>query len=255
MSYDLSDLKIIVYGRNRDKIDNICSYNKKYNCQVVILDNKITEDRLLSMFLFESAHMIFINADTMKPARIVGTDDIKRIIIKTENKAGIKHDSPYVIFFNRYLDSNLQTHYLGELDFESHVSLFESFNPGNSDAFYLSKKCVSFLRLSFPNPLEYKSNIKKSLFTYIRDGSVDAYSFNPNLYVFRLEDSPLDFNDQYFKSSIITYDSIMESRRLSKNIALFFSDHIILFWIFIVFFICTMLILFLRILKIGSYFL
>lgn len=254
MSFDQVKLKIFIYGVDKDKIDNISRSVKQYSVQKILLssDNKnlLTEDKIILQYLHEASQLMFINADSMKKNNILGLDNISKTILKAEDKS---KKSPYVVLFNRYLDSNLQTHYIGELDYDSGVSMFQSFNPGNSDAFYLSEKAVTLLRnLTSPNS---KHNSKKILFSLIREGRINAYSFNPNLYVFRLEDSSANNNDQVFKSSIIKHDQIMENRCLDRNISLFFSDHIILFWIFIVFFICTVLLLILRAFKIGSYFL
>lgn len=260
MSFDQSRLKIIVYGTDKAKIDSISLIVRQYSVKKVIIttDPKIilkdpsviTEDKVLLKNLNESPQLMFINADSMKRNNVSGIDNISKPIIKSEDKS---KKTPYVVLFNRYLDSNLQTHYLGELDSDSGVSIFQSFNPGNSDAYYLSEKCVTLLRsLACPNE---KYDSKRTLFSLIREGRINAFSFNPNLFIFRLEDSSQDNNIQYFKTSMIKYDNIMENRRLDRNISLFFSDHIMLFWIFIVFFICSILLLILRVFKIGSYFL
>lgn len=256
MSFDQTKLRIIVYGLDRSKIDSISSYFKQYSVKKVILTTDfldpegITEDKVVLNNLDEAPQLMFVNADSMKRANISGVDNISKPILKSEEKS---KNAPYIVLFNRYLDSNLQTHYLGELGYDSEVSMFQSFNPGNSDAYYLSEKCVTLLKnLASPNG---KYDSKRTLFSLIREGRINAYSFNPNLYTFRLEDSTQENNIQYFKSSPIKYDNIMENRRLDKNISLFFSDHIMLFWIFIVFFICSVFLLILRVFKIGSYFL
>lgn len=256
MNFDQEKLKIIVYGSDKAKVDSIALTVKQYSVEKVILSvesegpNSLTENNMIFKHLLAASQLMFINADSMKKNNISGIDNISKPILKAEEKS---KKAPYIVLFNRYLDSNLQTHYLGELNSDSGVSMFQSFNPGNSDAYYLSEKCVILLRnLACPNG---KYDLKKTLFSLIREGRINAYSFNPNLYIFRLEDSSQDNNIQFFKSSIIKYDQIMENRRLDRNISLFFSDHIMLFWIFIVFFICTIFLLILRVFKIGSYFL
>ena len=251
MTFEQSKLKVFVYGLDKTKIDNISQSLRHYPVQKILLSSDfkspdyIPEEKILLRFLNESSTLMFINADTMKKNNIVGLDNISKIILKIEDKS---KKNPYVILFNRYLDSNLQTHYLGELDQSSEVSIFQSFNPGYSDAYYLSEKTVTLLRNLIQK--DSKQDARRILFSLVKEGRINAYSFNPNLYIFRIEDSTLNNNDQAFKSSIIKYDQIMENRKLDRNISLFFSDHIMLFWIFIVFFICTILILILRTFKV-----
>lgn len=248
---------LVIYGRDKSAINFASVSFSEYNKYMIVIDdNVITEDHVMAEALYNNSFysgFVFYNADTMKRVNIKGignfADIISRVNELVGSQPGTSTSSRQIILFNRYLDSNFQTHYLGEYSISSGVSVFQSFKPGNSDAFYVSPDAVRYLQGLYGGKFENDNDgIKHRLFDAARNGDVNAYTFNPNLYTYRLESSIEESNKQYFKTSPINYDTIIETRRLGKNISLFFSDHILLFWIFIVFFICLMLVIFLKML-------
>lgn len=244
--------KIFVYGKSEEYISNIRNNLNTYSTEKILLTDDLSESMVVNHCLVHypgAGQMMFINADTMKKVDISGSESIRSVISKTESYL---EDStkPYVILFNRYLDCGTKTHYLGEII--SSVSLFRSFDPGNSDCFYLSTGVVSKLRDTFPNIGSLHLEMKRIVFTYIRKGIFDCFSFNPNLYTFRIQDSLVNSHMQYYKLSPIKHE---ETTNINNTVSNFFSSHIIIFWIFIVFFICTVLIIGLRLTKWGEQYL
>jgi hypothetical protein len=92
-------------------------------------------------------------------------------------------------------------------------------------------------------------NYFKKIFSSVRQGEYDCFSFNPNLYVFRIEDSSLSIETQQTKTTLLKPDDTSD---INQMITRFFSSHIILFWIFMVFFICTICVIVIKVFKIGS---
>lgn len=214
-----------------------------YSTQEIILNDEILEKNIVNYCLGAYpgvSHALFVNGDSMKNVNIVGSDNISSII----QKIGANTEDPYMVMFNRYLDSGVQTHYINEI--LKNVSLFQSFNPGHTDAFYLSTKAIDSLR-----KINIDIKYTKKIFDFIHEGTMDCYSFNPNLYTFRIEDSSSSSAIQSEKTSILKTDKIIN---FNQDLSRFFSSHLILFWVFLVFFICTICIIFLKTFKIGYLF-
>jgi hypothetical protein len=232
--------QIYVYGKDEKKIDEIRSDLSSYSTNKILNDfdtNAVSE--ILSSY-YGTQGVMLINADAVKRINVAGTDNISTIITKIESLLK-SPGGPYMILFNRFQDNNVQTHYIGEL--VKSVSIFRSFNPKGSDCIYISGKALPLIKSS----IESGTNATDvNLFSRI--DSIEAFSFNPNLYIFRLEDSAASSTEHQLKSSIIKCEG---SRSISKTIELFFSNHILLFWVFLVFFICSIFIVSLRIFKVG----
>lgn len=247
MSFSLSKFYVVIYGQNKEKIEEVALELSSYNVRKMILEDStddcmIVED-ILKLYYTGSSYLI-INADIVKRINIKHTDEIGSIINKASKYLRDPND-PYIIMFNRFLDCGIQSHYLGEI--VDSVSIFRSFYPGGSNALFLSENAVKYIKNNDLDTI-YNEPIKSKIFSLVRDGIFDAFSFNPNLYVYRLECSSETNETQAQKCSVLkSYDGDSISDTLTK----FFSDRIIGFWIFLVFFICVVLIILLKIFQIG----
>lgn len=251
MSYLLT---VYIYGTDLLKINKLAlDYTDPfYNVIKVELGNEATGAATSSppvaalSYIFKNkvvgGRAVFINADTMKPVRIRGMTSLIDIISTTESF--LTPVGKYAILLNRYMDSNLQTRYIGEYNSTSNVSIFQSFNPQGSDAYYLPETTISHLRS------KYSTNLEKDLYNDIKEGKISAYSYNPNLFVYTLENVTDSIKDQFQKSSIVDSTTILEDRRIEHRIGLYLSDHIVLFWIFIVFLICIVCIALLKVFRV-----
>lgn len=231
-------MKVIYYGKeNPDRKNKFIPIfgNSKYH--VVILDNKVSEDNViyyaLEKYNIINEKVMFINFDTMKPAYKFELSNIMNYVNLYQHGK-----SRYFVFFNRYLDSGNQTKYLREISSPSEVSLFESFNPGNSDAFLLDGEVVNVIR----NGLKTRRNA----FDLVRKGFARGYSFSPNLITYNFRDSAESNEIEFSKSCPLAKDEHLNFQKINENITLFFSNHVIIFWVFIIFFICLVFLIILR---------
>lgn len=253
----MTNVGFFIYGKEELSINSLAStFSGKKIIKIMLKEDlNITSENVVSYIVKTYPNYgdyYFFNADTIKKVNVKGLENIDLVI---NNTKGYVNTNPYIILLNRYLDSVFQTQYLGELTVNSGVSVFQSFNPGNSEAFYVPNAAMNIIKNMYKLVTidHTKVNIKHAIFDKVRKGEFDAFSFNPNIYTFRLENSSAESDLQYLKSSIINHDKIMEERRLDRTISLFFSDRILLFWIFIVFFICVTLIITLKIFKLTDY--
>lgn len=238
-------MKVVYYGSGDvSNIENFAGVITNSNNYTFILDNQVGEDNVvynsIKKFNISKEDVLFINFDTMKPAY---NFDIGNIINNVQIFQGGKKN--FIVFLNRYLDSANQVNYLKELGSPSFVSMFESFNPGNSDAFYIDSGIVDLI-------IHGNLKTRRNIIDLVRDGKARGYSFNPNLITYNFKDSTESAKVEFSKSSPISDDERFDLRKLSRNISIFFSDHVILFWVFMVFFICLSFLFFLRVFKIGS---
>lgn len=252
---NLGTFDLFIYGVQEERVEKIFSDLKKYLPKKRLLEKGQYDEDFFCEEIWShvtgvsESHSIqrdimFINADDMKKNPLKGSD-IDEIYFEIRKKSS-PPEKPFLILFNRYLDSPSQFHYLGE---KNDISLFQSYNPGNSDAFYLSSGGTKLMN----EKIDMKTkDFKKKLFDLVRDGKINCFSFNPNLYVFDLAGSEKIDNIQYIKSSIINCSSLFEKKGLGKSISLLLSNHVLLFWAFFVFFICTIFIIILKTFKIGS---
>lgn len=229
MSSVFSKLRVFIYGKNIDSINDMKKNFSDNYIQTVILDNEVTERKIVNYCLKRytiNGDYMFVNADTMKKVHIMGFNSINNSIEKIKNYID---DDKYVILFHRYNDSGINSHYLTDILYE--VSVFRSYKPGNSDCFLISEKAVEFLK-DKSQTINYYDEIKKR----VRYGEFDCLTFNPNLFTFRIEDSDLSAAIHQSKCSMLKSD---ESTNFNDKISIYFSSHMILFWIFFVFIICA----------------
>lgn len=240
---------LFIYGAQEERIEKISHDLRKYLPKKRFLkksqyDEEFFCEEILSEKILIQRDIMFINADDMKKNPLKGSD-IDEIYLEIRKRSS-PPEKPFLILFNRYLDSPSKFHYLGE---KNEISLFQSYNPGNSDAFYLSSGGIKLMR----EKINRKTiDFRKILFDFVKEGKINCFSFNPNLYVFDLAGSDKVDNIQYIKSSIINCSSLFEKKGLGKNISLLLCNHVLLFWAFFVFFICTIFIIVLKTFKIGS---
>lgn len=231
-------MKVIYYGKEDESLkDKFFDTFGNINYYIVKLDNKIGEDNVIyhtiKKYNIKDEDLIFINYDTMKPSYKFNINDII-------NNVNIyqKYKKNYFIFFNRYLDSGNQVKYLTDIPTIPYVSLYESFNPGNSDAFFMDKNIVNIVHNNIKT--------KRELFDIVRRGIARGYSFNPNLITYDFENSIESNIIEFSKSAPITKNEYLDFEKLNRNISIFFSDHILIFWLFIVFFICLIFLIIMR---------
>lgn len=237
-------MKVIFYGNDYNSIiEKFRSLIPNNIDHIILLDDVVGEDNVIyhSIKKFNiTSDVMFINFNTMKPAYNFDFSNILNNINTFQ-----KNKSNYIIFFNRYLDSSNQTVFLKDLDSPDNVSLFESFNPGNSDAFFIDSGFVKKI-------INEDLKTRKQIFDLVRKNKGRSYSFDPNLITYNFKDSTDNVKIESSKSSPISGEDKFNFQKLNRNITLFFSDNIILFWVFIVFFICISFLACLRVFKIGS---
>ena len=241
MIFNLSGFTIFIYGRNEDNINEMNSNFSSYQTIKIIIDGD-EEERIAINNIFDDyyfQHAVFVNADTMKRVPIVGTESIGSVVDKVNDEVLL--NKPFLITFNRYYDGGNQVQYVKEIT--NGVSLFRSFNPGNSDCFYVSKGVVEHVRKNYQG-----GDYIKKVFSLARAGEFSCFSFNPDLYVFKFKDSPESYTVQQSKTSTYRPQSSFD---IDESVAKFFSSHLILFWIFFVFFVCTVFIILVKVFKIG----
>lgn len=225
----MASVKYIVYGYDKTKVESF--RNKFNNFTSIILDDNINEDNILDNLVKNCFQGLFlINADTMKKNCM--SFSIEEIIHKISSKSCKKE---FIIMFNRYQDSITQNYYLGEIS--ENISLFRGFNPGNTDCYYVSAGIIS----------EFQNNeidIKYKILSRCRKGFYNYYFFNPNLYIFKSENSELSGQMQVLKSNIYKEENKFDLDNYIKNLL---STNTILFWVFIVFFICAVFTVILKI--------
>ena len=161
----------------------------------------------------------------------INQDRVKRVSLKTLTDesivsavAAVSTDPKYVALYNRYLDRSLKSYYEKEL--EDGVSLFRSYDPRGSNAFYISASLMDSFKTSGP------PRYMKDFFQLIYNGSFPAYTFDPNIYPYDLSKG---LGDDVAQSSIVETRDRTRYRVLSQNVALFFAENLILFWVFVVF--------------------
>lgn len=244
MSFNLSNFAIFIFGQSESKIKEMKNNFLNQNCIEIKLTNTTTiNDKNIINYCVKNYpntnHMLLVNSDTMKKVNIYGSEKISNIISKIK-----PYEDSFILLFNRYLDSGIQSHYVQEI--LKDVSLFRSFNPSYSDCFYLSKGLVDKLKNTLsPDLASYTTKI----FDLVRDEKLECFSFNPNLYTFRIEDSTLTYSSHTKMSTMLKEETHIN---FNQDVSKFFSSHIILFWIFLVFFICTIYTICLKTLNLGS---
>lgn len=242
MVFNTSRFRVFVYGSDKKSINEIKSNFTAYSSYGILFDDTLTERTIINYCLEQwpsTGHCLFINADTMKKVNIVGFNTVSSLISKMEDIV-IDKDA-YMIMFHRCNDSGINSHYVNEI--LNGVSVFKSFKPGNSDCFYLSDAAITILK-EIPKDTDYSKKIR----SFVRSGEYDCFSFNPNLYTFRLEDSDLNATIHQSKCSMLQRD---ESISVNDRISQYFSSHLLLFWIFFVFFICVIFVALIKVFKIG----
>lgn len=273
MVFNVNHFKVCIYGHKNENINSMASNFPDYKIEKIVLtDNTschhdhakklqekpleklpvkpINETNVFNHYMthnIDTHDVLFVNADSVKKVKIEGTESIYYIINMIETKLK-DADSPYVILFNRYMDNNYSTHYIG--DISKSVSLFRSFRPKESDCFFLSRNMIKILKEKHLKNLYKGIDVKRESFRYVKEGLAEAFSFNPNLFTFMIEKSENINQSQSNKTTMIKGD---ETRSMSKTLELFFSDHIILFWCFVIFFTCTMFIVILKTFNLMSH--
>jgi hypothetical protein len=269
MVFNVNHFKVCIFGHCTENINSMASNFPDYKIQKIVLtDNTschhdhskklpakplaktINETNVFNHYMtynIDTHDVLFVNADSVKKVKIEGTESLHYIINMIETK--LKDiNNPYVILFNRFMDNNYSTHYLG--DISKSVSLFKSFKPKESDCFFLSRNMIKVLKEKHLKNLYKGIDVKRESFRYVKDGLAEAFSFNPNLFTFMIEKSENVNQTQTNKTTLIKGD---ETRSISKTLELFFSDHIIIFWIFLVAFVCTMFLVILKTFNLMSH--
>ena len=259
MTFNINYFKVCIFGYNPENINSMASNFPDYKIQKIILTEGVTpldphshldptkkyinETNVYNHYLtynIDTHDVLFVNADSVKKVKIEGTESLHYIISMIETK--LKDiNNPYTILFNRYLDNNFSTHYIGEIN--KSVSLFRSFKPKESDCFFVSRNMIKVLKEKYLKDLYKGVDIKTFIFRYVKEGKAEAFSFNPNIFAFMIEKSENINQTQHNKTTMIKGD---ETRSISKTLEIFFSDHILLFWCFITFFVCSVFLVILK---------
>lgn len=243
MSSEVSGLRIYVYGRNKDRIDETVANFRPSVAKGLLLKEGMTPREVINEVLSvrSLSNILFINSDTMKKVNIVGFESVNMIVDNITSRD--VDNKPFMVMFNRYHDYGFKTQYIREI--LSGVSLFRNYCPGESDCFYLSSKLVKKIQNEISDG-DYIGNAFSNACTE----EVDCFSFNPNLYTYRIEDSTQSYANQQKKTSMLKPE---ERFNINESAARFFSSHLLLFWFFFVFFTITVFIIVVRVFKIGKF--